>query len=253
MIGVPERQACDRNAIDGQRQLGHDLWLFRVAEIKAVGGGHRGRAGTSHLARRFGDRVGSSQLGVQVAPAFIAVERHGQAAVRTLDAHHARLTARALHRIGLHHRLVLLVDPVLGADIRGGEQSPQFVRIVGSENSGAAERFFKEGKLLQHLRRRIEANRRLPLPDRPAVQGSIVGERLVGNVCDQLAMVQDPQPGFGDHLAHDHRIQSPLLKDADHFVLAVLVGHQQHALLAFAQHDLVGGHARFPLRHVVQL
>ncbi len=66
-------------------------------------------------------------------------------------------------------------------------------------------------------------------------------------------MVQNAQPGFGDHLAHDDRVQTPLFEDPDDLGFAILVGHQQHALLALAQHDLVGGHARFALRHVVQL
>ncbi len=34
---------------------------------------------------------------------------------------------------------------------------------------------------------------------------------------------------------------------------AILLRHQQHALLALAQHDLVGGHAGFPLRNAVEL
>src|ERR1700685_1961866 len=48
---------------------------------------------------------------IQVAPAFITIERHGQTALRALDTHDAGLTAWSLHRVGLDHRIVLLVDP----------------------------------------------------------------------------------------------------------------------------------------------
>ena len=48
-------------------------------------------------------------------------------------------------------------------------------------------------------------------------------------------------------------VQAPLPEDAEDFVLAALLGHQQHALLRFGEHDLVGRHAGFALRHAVQI
>ena len=47
-------------------------------------------------------------------------------------------------------------------------------------------------------------------------------------------------------------IESPFLEDAENFFFAALLGHQQHAFLRFAQHDLVRGHAGFALRHQVE-
>ena len=42
-------------------------------------------------------------------------------------------------------------------------------------------------------------------------------------------------------------------EDAEDFVLAAFLRDQQHALLRLAQHDLVGRHAGFALRHQIQL
>src|SRR6202012_2631619 len=70
---------------------------------------------------------------------------------------------------------------------------------------------------------------------------------------DQLAVVADAHLWLADNLADDHAIESPLLEDTEHFVLAALFGDQQHALLALGEHDLVAGHAGFTLRHVVEL
>ena len=39
---------------------------------------------------------------------------------------------------------------------------------------------------------------------------------------------------------------------AEDFLFAALLGHQQHALLRFREHDLVRRHAGFALRHAVQ-
>ena len=44
-----------------------------------------------------------------------------------------------------------------------------------------------------------------------------------------------------------------LRKTREDFVLAALVGDEQHALLRFGEHDLVGRHAGFALRDAVEL
>ena len=85
------------------------------------------------------------------------------------------------------------------------------------------------------------------------VERRIVGERLVGNVGDQLAVMADAQPRLRLDRAHDHRVQAPLRKDAQHLVLAAFFRHEQHALLAFGEHDLVRAHAGFALRHQIEL
>ena len=49
-----------------------------------------------------------------------------------------------------------------------------------------------------------------------------------------------------------HRVESPLGEYLEHFLFAPAFGHQQHALLRFAEHHFVWRHARFALRYVRQ-
>ena len=74
-----------------------------------------------------------------------------------------------------------------------------------------------------------------------------------GNFRDDLSVMQHAhQAIFGD--APDfHRVEAPLREYGEHFLLAAALGHQQHALLRFAEHHFVGRHAGFALRHARQL
>ena len=125
--GRAEGGAGFGDAVDGGGELGHDLRLFRIAEVEAVGGGHGSCAGHGHLARGFGHGVHGAELGIEIRPAAVAVEGHGEAALvarraGALDAHDAGFAAGADDGVGLHHGVVLLVDPALGADVGAGEQ-----------------------------------------------------------------------------------------------------------------------------------
>ena len=62
----------------------------------------------------------------------------------------------------------------------------------------------------------------------------------------------DAQARLGLDRADDDGVESPLCEDAQDFVFAAFFGDQQHALLAFGEHDLVGGHAGFALRNEVE-
>ena len=55
------------------------------------------------------------------------------------------------------------------------------------------------------------------------------------------------------YTANGDGVKSPLLEDAEDLVLAAFLGHQQHALLRFAQHDFVRSHAGLALGHQVEL
>src|SRR5258708_18866056 len=72
------------------------------------------------------------------------------------------------------------------------------------------------------------------------------------NILHILAMLQDAQLIVGCYFADFDGVEPPLFKHAEHFVLAAFLGNQQHALLRFAQHDLVGAHAGFALGHAVE-
>ena len=91
-----------------------------------------------------------------------------------------------MHGVGLHHGVVLLVDPALGADVGAGEQLLQVGGVVAVF-----------GQLGEHLVRRVERNGRFPRADGAVVERSVVGERLVGNVGDQLAVMADAQARLG--------------------------------------------------------
>ena len=138
------------------------------------------------------------------------------------------------------------MDPALGADIRRGQQ-----HVRRSARSGRCYRAVF--KLLQHFRRRLERHRRFPCPDRPMIQRRIVGERLVGNIRDQLAMVQNAQPRFGDHLCprSPHPVPTsrrPAVTSSSRFLSAT----SSMRSWLFGQHHLVRRHAGFALRNLIQ-
>ena len=84
------------------------------------------------------------------------------------------------------------------------------------------------------------------------IQRRVIGERGVGDLRDDFAVLQNSHGRLVDDAADGHGIESPLLEDAEDLVLAAFLGHQQHALLRLAEHDLVGSHAGFALRHQIE-
>ena len=84
------------------------------------------------------------------------------------------------------------------------------------------------------------------------VERCIVGERLIRNVGDQHAVMADAQARLGLHGADNNGVETPFREDAQHLVFAAFFRDQQHALLAFRKHDLVGAHAGFTLRNQIE-
>ena len=159
----------------------------------------------------------------------------------SLHPHHASFAARTLHGVRLDHRVVLLEDVVLGADVCAGEHRLQrFVVVVAF-----LQRF-------EHPLWRLARNRRLPYPDGPLVDRRIVRKVFVLNLGLQNAAMVDAHYVVGGNDADFGAIQTPLAKNRQHFLFATLRGHQQHALLRLRQHDLVGRHAGLTLRNLVQ-
>ena len=95
-------------------------------------------------------------------------------------------------------------------------------------------------------------HRRFPAGQRTLVDGRVVGEGVIGNLGDDFAVLEHAQLVVGGDLADFDGIESPLFEDAEDFVLAAFLRDQQHALLRFAEHDLVGSHAGFALRNSVE-
>ncbi len=93
---------------------------------------------------------------------------------------------------------------------------------------------------------------RLPARQWPLVHRRFVGQGGVWNLSDDFSVLEHAQLVVGRHLADFDGIESPLFEDAEDFVLATFLRDQQHALLRFAEHDLVGSHAGLALRHAVE-
>src|SRR5579862_3977625 len=62
------------DAVDDLRKLPHDVGLFGIAEVEAVGGADRCRSGASNFARGFRDGVHGAEPWIEIAPASVAVE-----------------------------------------------------------------------------------------------------------------------------------------------------------------------------------
>ncbi len=97
--GRAQSDAGLADAVDGRRKLGHDLGLFRIAEVETIGRSHRLCARAGYLARGFGHSVFCAQIWIEIGPASVAIESHGQAALMAcracaLDAHDTRFATR---------------------------------------------------------------------------------------------------------------------------------------------------------------
>ena len=153
--GRAERGAGFGDAVDGGGKLGHDLRLFGIAEVEAVGGGDGRGAGAGDFARGFGDGVHGAEFGIEVAPAAVAVERHGEAA---LVAWHVPVPLMRMTPASPPGPCTVLVctmesycsmDPALGADVGSGEEL--------LEVGGEVARLLQLG---EDFGRRIERDRR---------------------------------------------------------------------------------------------
>src|SRR5262249_5080295 len=139
----------------------------------------RSRAG--NFARSLCDGMFRAEFRIEIAPASVAIEGHGEAAVCALDADHARISrTRSLDRVGLHHVIVLLPDPALTADVRADEKLLQIgAEIAGSGKLDVFGNFTREGWL--------------PSRQRALVDRSFVGQSRVGNLRDNSAVLQHAQ------------------------------------------------------------
>src|SRR5579864_2254587 len=228
------------DAVDGLRELPHNVRFFGIAEVQTIGCADGSGAGTGHLASGLGNRMHRAQSWIEVAPAAIAIERHGKATVGALNANDSGVACTgSLHGVGLHHVIVLLPDPAFAADIRAPKQVFQLARKIRGASQLNVFGF-------------LTWNRRLPSCERTFVNGSVVGQRWVGNLGYNFAVFEHAQNVARGDPADFNGIQSPLLEDAEHFLLAAFLRDQQHAFLRFAEHDLVRSHAGLALRHAIE-
>ena len=211
-----------------------------IAEVQAVGRGERPRAGAGDVARRFGDREHRAALRIEIAVAAVAVDRHRQRAVGPLDAHDAGAQARQVDGVGLHHVVVLAVDPLLAGDRRRREQRQQrVVRRRAGDGAPSASRSScctssqilrlgssAAGRPAPRRSARDSESRRRPRrgPSRAACRRRSPRRcaRRADPTCRRSRSTSASRPRFDD---------------------------EQHALLRLGQHDFVRRHAGLALRH----
>src|ERR1700690_1447517 len=85
------------DAIDGLRELPHDVRFLGISEIDAVGCPPGSSSRARHLARSLGDGMHRAQPRIEITPAAVAIERHGKSALRLarvwiLNANHTCIT-----------------------------------------------------------------------------------------------------------------------------------------------------------------
>ena len=89
-------------------------------------------------------------------------------------------------------------------------------------------------------------------------EGPIVDRRLVAEFLDRqirhhLAAVAHDEALVGRGLADDREIEPPFAEDRLGLLFLLRLEHHEHALLALRQHHLVGAHAVFAARHLVEI
>ena len=88
----------------------------------------------------------------------------------------------------------------------------------------------------------------LRLGHRTPIHGRFIGQRSIRNLCDNGAAIFDTQHAVVRHFADVDRVEIPLVENALDLGLAAALHDEQHALLRFRQHDLVGRHRGLALR-----
>ncbi len=85
---------------------------------------------------------------------------------------------------------------------------------------------------------------------RPVVDRRFIGQRAIRHVGHELAALVNPEARTVRDFADLDRVKIPFLEHRFDFVLAAALDDEQHALLRFGQHDLVGDHAGLALGDV---
>ena len=256
--GGVERAAAIGQAAHAFPDLPEELRLVRIRHVQIVRRAQRQRAAAREIAAGFGHGRLAAFIRVEIDVAAVAIHGHGHeffghggianfgGQFRThhgkrigLDADDGGVAAGQDDGTVAHLMIVLAINPVLGSD--AGPREQLFQRADGLGGIGdAIQTEGADGLQISRLLRRALIN------------GRFIGDLLRGDVRDNLAAVADDHvAGVRDDADLGPR-EVPLVKNAFHFLFATLVDHDEHALLRFREHDLVAGHVRRALRHLVQ-
>ena len=128
---------------------------------------------------------------------------------------------------------------MFGTEIRRGQEAQQRVGEIAVGRARAVERRFDIFEVCGPLHR-------------PLIHRRLGRNRLDRNGRHFVAVPEDAHESVAGHFAHHGRVEVPLLEHAHHVVFAAALGHDQHALLRFAEHDLVRRHAALAHRHAIE-
>ncbi len=190
-MGVRERRAGFGDAVDGRGELGHDLGLLRIAEVEAVGGGHGGCAGGGHFARGFGHGVHGAELGIEIAQRPLP----SRAMARPRSWPGVPVPLMRMTPASPPGPMTVLVCTMVS--YCSWTQRLEQTLALASSFFRSAVKSRSSASLASDFGGRFERDGRLPRADGAVVERRVVGERLVGNVGHQHAVVADAQARLG--------------------------------------------------------
>src|SRR4051794_23371692 len=117
-----------------------------------------------------------AEFGLQIRPSTVAIKRHRQSALSSLHPDHTGIVARRLRGVGLHHGVVLLMYPALGADVWRREQLLELRREIAI------------GFLKRDVRRLLAWKLRFPVANWAVIERRVIGQRFVGDLSDYFAV-----------------------------------------------------------------
>ena len=215
--------------------------LFGIAEVHAVGGRQRFGTDGAKVTIGFGDRLLAAFIGIGLAIARGAVGGDGEALVGAMDAHNRGIASGTLRRVGPDLAVILFPDPAT----RGKGGAGHHLHEIGTD----IRAFRNIANRLDIDMRGIFFSRQM----RAVIERRIVGKGPKRNVADGLALVGQHHPAGIGNFADHREIQLPFGEDRFGHLFPARLQHHQHALLRFAEHHFIGGHAGFAARHLVHV
>src|SRR5689334_7065004 len=110
-------------------------------------GGFSGLPKFKQLVAPMGRAPVQATLRAASATASVAVERHGQPALRSFHPDHPGVASGALHADELHVGFVLLGDPAFGADVGRGQHALKLHGQLALAQTNALGLFTRDGRI----------------------------------------------------------------------------------------------------------